>query len=250
MSRHPALSSPGRHRARRGPVGTAVRVLAHSPVLAAGVLVTVAVTAAAFDTTWQPVVGASALEFRLAALSAPAAPPAPAMVSSGVGAAAGLQDPLPLDSGAPAAGVRPTRLVIPAIDVDVDLVSLQRDTAGVLLPPADLDSAGWYTASAVPGAVGPAVLAGHVDDTETAGVFSRLHELQPGDAIAVALSDGSSREYRADRAIDVAKEDFPTEQVYGPTPNSQLRLITCNGPYDYGVMHYSNNLVVFAEPVD
>jgi hypothetical protein len=52
-----------------------------------------------------------------------------------------------------------------------------------------------------------------------------------------------------DRSEDVAKTEFPTAEVYGPTPNSQLRIITCNGPYDFNALHYRNNLVVFAVPV-
>jgi LPXTG-site transpeptidase (sortase) family protein len=163
--------------------------------------------------------------------------------------AAPLQDPQPLPGDAPAVGVVPTRLVIADIGVDAPLPPLRLDQNRVLLPPGDLDTAGWYARSAVPGAVGPAILAGHVDDTETAGVFARLHELQPGAAITVQLSDGTSRRYRMDRSEDVAKTEFPTAEVYGPTPNSQLRIITCNGPYDFNALHYRNNLVVFAVPV-
>ncbi|BDZ46614.1 class F sortase [Naasia aerilata] len=190
--------------------------------------------------------------------SGAAARPAPApvpvaqhvSVQPAAAPAAPLQDPQPLPADTPAAGVVPTRLLIPDIGVDAALPPLSLDENRVLLPPGDLDTAGWYTGSAVPGAVGPAILAGHVDDTETAGVFARLHELQPGASITVQLSDGTSRQYRMDRSEDVAKAEFPTEQVYGPTPNSQLRIITCNGPYDFDAMHYRNNLVVFAVPVE
>jgi hypothetical protein len=62
------------------------------------------------------------------------------------------------------------------------------------------------------------------------------------------LSDGTTFAYRMLRALDTAKAEFPTGEVYGPTPNSQLRLITCIGPYDFDGMQYRNNLVVFAVP--
>ena len=39
---------------------------------------------------------------------------------------------------------------------------------------------------------------------------------------------------------------FPTAEVYGPTPDAQLRLITCDGPYDRAAGRYLHNLVVFA----
>jgi hypothetical protein len=34
--------------------------------------------------------------------------------------------------------------------------------------------------------------------------------------------------------------------VYGPTPNAQLRLITCGGAFDPTTGHYLSNVVAFA----
>ncbi|WP_210506046.1 sortase domain-bontaining protein [Naasia sp. SYSU D00057] len=209
--------------------------------------------------SWRTAVAGTAVLAALTggAAAASAAVPRPGPVVVPVSAAwaapgieaAGLQDPRPLDDGAPAPGVLPARVVIPDIAVDAELAPLALGADGVLPPPADLDSAGWYSGSAVPGAVGPAVLAGHVDDTSRAGVFARLVELRPGARIQVLLSDGTTRDYAVTGSADVAKAEFPTESVYGPTPDSQLRLITCNGPYDFGARHYRNNLVVFATAV-
>jgi hypothetical protein len=42
------------------------------------------------------------------------------------------------------------------------------------------------------------------------------------------------------------KAKFPTEQVYGPTPDRQLRLITCGGVFDHTLRSYKDNLVVYA----
>lgn len=220
-----------RHRAPSDPL----RLVVRRPTLAVGALLTLAIPAVAFNTAWQvPEPRAAAAD--ATAIVAPATP------------AAVRQDPQPYADAAPAPGVVPTRLRIPVIGVDAELVDLVRDADGVLLPPPDLASAGWFTGSAVPGAVGPAVLAGHVDDTTTAGVFARLRELAPGAEILVTLSDGSERRFLVDRTLDVAKVEFPTDAVYGPVPNPQLRLITCNGPYDFVNREYRNNLVVFAVP--
>ncbi|HEY8588601.1 MAG TPA: sortase [Naasia sp.] len=228
-------AGPGaRHRASPDPL----RLVVRRPTLAVGALLALAVTGVAFDTAWHvPEPPAAAAE--PVAGRAPAAEPA-----------AVRQDPQAYTEAAqpPAAGVVPTRVRVPDIGIDAELVDLVRDADGVLLPPPGLASAGWFTGSAVPGAVGPAVLAGHVDDTSTAGVFSRLRELAPGAEILVTLSDGSERRFLVDRTVDVAKAEFPTDAVYGPVPNAQLRLITCNGPYDFAGRHYRNNLVVFAVP--
>lgn len=45
------------------------------------------------------------------------------------------------------------------------------------------------------------------------------------------------------------KSDFPSERVYGDTPQAQVRLITCAGDYDRSVRDYTDNLVVFAHLV-
>jgi len=42
------------------------------------------------------------------------------------------------------------------------------------------------------------------------------------------------------------KAKFPTAQVYGPTPDRQLRLITCGGVFDHSLRSYKDNLVVYA----
>ena len=42
------------------------------------------------------------------------------------------------------------------------------------------------------------------------------------------------------------KAQFPTEAVYGPTPDAELRLITCGGAFDPATSHYLSNIVVYA----
>lgn len=43
-----------------------------------------------------------------------------------------------------------------------------------------------------------------------------------------------------------AKDRFPTEAVYGPTPAPTLRLITCAGFFDSSSGHYVDNLIAYA----
>ncbi|MEJ3405259.1 class F sortase [Rathayibacter sp. YIM 133350] len=166
--------------------------------------------------------------------------------SAGTGAASALQDPSPLPQPADSAGLSVARLQIPAIGVDAAVVPLERTADGVLQPPEAWADAGWYEQGVFPGHVGPAVIAGHLDTTVREAVFAHLRDLVAGDAITVTLSDGSTVGFVVDRAIDVAKNAFPTQEVYGPTPDPQLRLITCNGPYDDAAQSYTNNYVVFA----
>ena len=46
------------------------------------------------------------------------------------------------------------------------------------------------------------------------------------------------------------KTAFATEEVYGPTADAQLRLITCGGAFDPSARSYEDNVIVFASLVD
>lgn len=155
----------------------------------------------------------------------------------------GFQDP-----AAPAATstATPVRVEIPAIGVSSGLEDLHRGSAGELDPPKDWDSAGWFSDGIVPGQVGPAVIAGHVDSPTSAAVFYRLDELVAGDRITVRMSDGSERVFQVQRSERAAKSAFPTSDVYGTSPTPALRLITCDGTFDTATGHYTDNLIVFA----
>ena len=184
--------------------------------------------------------------------ASPAARPAPAGTAAAAPAAAaaraaGLQDPV--SDGAPAdRETRPVRIRIPAIGVDASLLDLERDRDGVLeAPPSnELDKAGWYAGGTVPGDTGPAVIAGHVDWVDRIAVFHRLAELHQGDRIEVVMDDRSVVRFAVDSVRSVPKSRFPTKAVYGPTPDPQLRVITCGGPWDQARDIYSENVVVFA----
>ncbi|WP_299952100.1 class F sortase [uncultured Modestobacter sp.] len=141
----------------------------------------------------------------------------------------------------------PAGLRIEAIGLDTDLTRIGVDAAGALVPPADFEQAGWFAAGPAPGEVGPAVLAGHVDDRRGPGVFFRLEELAPGDRVEVTRGDGEVLDFAVTRVAAYLKDDFATEEVYGPTTGAELRLITCGGTFDRTRRSYTDNVVVYAQ---
>ncbi|GAA4747839.1 hypothetical protein GCM10023328_32800 [Modestobacter marinus] len=175
---------------------------------------------------------------------------APAVASPPAPVALGATAESPGSAGSVAAAGRtvaaPAGLRIAAIGVDTDLVPIGVDDAGALLPPADVAQAGWFAAGPVPGEVGPAVLTGHVDDHTGPGVFSRLAELTAGDEVVVTGSDGRPVTFTVTRVAAHPKDDFPTEEVYGPTTGAELRLVTCGGDFDRSRRSYTDNVVVLA----
>lgn len=144
----------------------------------------------------------------------------------------------------------PTHLRIPRIDVSTGLVRLGLDSAGAMETPSDPATAGWYTKAPTPGALGPAVIAGHVTWNRVPAVFFRLGDLRRGDRIEVGRRDHRTAVFEVRRVSSFAKSRFPTQAVYGPTDHAALRLITCGGDYDEQQSRYADNVVVFAALVD
>lgn len=96
------------------------------------------------------------------------------------------------------------------------------------------------------GSDGPAVIAGHVNYNGQAGVFQEIGMLDQGDRVEVTLDDGTTTAFVVDRVEQHPKEAFPTDAVYGPTPGSELRLITCGGVFNESSGHYDDNIIVYA----
>lgn len=165
-----------------------------------------------------------------------------------VGSAAVPAEPPPVATAV--APLRATTVGITAIGVRSDLIELGIDGAGALEVPPTAAVAGWFTGGAVPGEPGPTVIAGHVDSRLGPGVFARLGELTVGAQVEVGRSDGTTVRYQVVDVLKVAKDAFPTDRVYGPTPGVELRLITCGGDFDRRSGHYVDNVVVSAVLVD
>lgn len=136
----------------------------------------------------------------------------------------------------------PARLRIPSIDVDTRLEPLGLASDKSIEVPDQLGVAGWWEGGPRPGQVGPAVIMGHVSRNSPA-VFSRLHALQRGDEILVDREDGTTARFVVSRQGKYKKVAFPSDLVYYPTFEPELRLVTCGGLIGG---NYTENLVVFA----
>ncbi len=154
--------------------------------------------------------------------------------------------PVAVAAGAAEQAADPVRVRIPAIGVDAGFAPLEADAQGVLPPPATNEEVGWWRDGPEPGEAGPAVVVGHVDSRSGPAVFYRLRQLVAGDEITVERADGSTVVFAVQRSERHAKDDFPTQAVYGSTPDAQLRLITCGGAFDRSTRHYVDNVVVYA----
>ncbi len=139
----------------------------------------------------------------------------------------------------------PKALEIPSIGVKSDLLRLGIAPDGTAQVPGDPQRAGWFSGGARPGDEGPAVILGHIDSRTGPAVFYRLRELVPGAKVTVDTASGGRVAFTVDRVQQVAKNAFPTGEVYGPAFGRQLRLITCGGSFDQSKGHYRDNVIVY-----
>jgi hypothetical protein len=146
----------------------------------------------------------------------------------------------------PASVARPVSLSIPVIGVHTRLIRLGLTAQGTLQVPASTAVAGWYTGGPRPGQVGSAVIAGHIDSYLGPGVFFRLRLLRPGNRVYVRQAGGRLAVFRVYAEHSYPKDHFPTQRVYGPAPDPELRLITCGGTFNPATGSYLNNVVVYA----
>jgi sortase (surface protein transpeptidase) len=139
----------------------------------------------------------------------------------------------------------PTNVRIPKIKVDTSIIPLTLDGTGALEAPTSFSQVGWYAQGTAPGDIGPAILAGHYDNTIRGTVFYQLRLLKAGDLVQVRRG-GKWLDFTVVYSGEYSKQDFPTERVYGPTPDPELRLITCGGTFNGRVGSYDHNFVVYA----
>ena len=145
----------------------------------------------------------------------------------------------------PAAGV-PNRVRVPSMDIDVPITSIDV-VGGVLTPPSDPQTLGWWDEGARPGALrGSALVTGHTMHAG-GGALDDLEQVALGAAVEVRTLKGLIR-YRVTKVDIYRKASLAqdAERVFSQTSPGRLLLITCE---DWDGEKYLSNVVVYAEPV-
>jgi Sortase domain len=156
------------------------------------------------------------------------------------------------ESSAPTSAPRPalpTSVDIPAIGVHATkLMPLGLDRNGAIeTPPLSQPMVlGYYTRSSPPCVPGPNkvpfALVGHIDGQGKQGVLYRLKNLKPGDTVTVGLDNGQHCTYRINKLAKYNKHDVPFNDVWGPTVDAQIRVVSCGGRYVGPPDYYEDNL--------
>ena len=141
--------------------------------------------------------------------------------------------------------ITPARLRIPSISVDASVAGVGLLPDGSMAVPNNLWVSAWLSSSARPGQAGNAVIAGH-RGIGSPGLFGHLERLRPGDTIHVSDASHGELVYEVTRVASLDLSAGTQMQVFGPTTQQQLVLITCFGRYSNATRTYDHRLVVFS----
>ncbi|MGW1257874.1 class F sortase [Streptomyces sp. NPDC002513] len=151
---------------------------------------------------------------------------------------------------APLGKSAPLRVDIPSLGVRAPVVTAGLDAQGAIEPPpfGRPGVVGWYGSGVTPGAVGTALVVGHVDTDTGPAVFYKLSSLRQGAKVRVVRGDGRVAEFTVEDVQVLARDRFDAHEAYGTRQpgRAELRLITCGGPYDRASGAYTANVVVSA----
>ena len=152
----------------------------------------------------------------------------------------------------PEAVEEPASISVPAIDVDAaPVVPVGLEDDGSMEIPEDVSTIGWYDLGVMPGEEGTAVLSGHVDSrTQGPGAFFDLRHLDVDDTVTIDHDDGTSSEWRVTARTAYPKDELPIRDIFTRFSDTRLVLITCGGDFDSDTRHYTENIVVYTEPVE
>jgi Sortase domain len=195
--------------------------------------------------------------------STPQASPAPPLlarplVPAGLGLHAG-PTPVPLELGLPSLQVSGAML-----GVGLTAGDAMDAPQGPLGDPV-WQQAFWYRGGSIPGDVGTATVAGHVDDVRgRPALFAHLGDLHPGDPVVVHdTRSGTDVRFAVDQvatySVQQASQPAILASIYGagpvagtgpqPAPDglAHLTLVTCAGDFVHGA--YDHRVVVYTRRV-
>lgn len=142
----------------------------------------------------------------------------------------------------------PTRITIPRIRVDAQIVSVGLTPSGDMEVPKNPTDVAWFNLGSHPGEIGSAVLAGHYGWKDgIPAVFDDLHTLSAGDKIRIEDDKGTLTTFVVRELRTYGEHDDASEVFAADNGEAHLNLVTCSGIWNKGKKSYSSRLVVFAD---
>lgn len=144
----------------------------------------------------------------------------------------------------------PARIRIPDLGIDTNVLEVGLTKEGKMDSPKSSTAVGWYKFGAKPGEQGNAVIAGHVNTYyDTEGVFYNLEDLAVGNTVEITDAAGQIFRFQVTAKKYLDHNSSPND-VFGPTSERNLNLVTCAGDWLKDKKTFEQRLVIFTELVE
>ncbi|HSX30604.1 MAG TPA: class F sortase [Candidatus Saccharimonadales bacterium] len=147
-----------------------------------------------------------------------------------------------------AAPNEPSYISLPSIGVKGYIEKVGIDQYGQMAAPTNVNLAGWYINSLLPGQAGLSIIDGHIDGYQhNQGIFGHLDQLKAGATFTITFGNDSSKSFQVKSVQLVATANVPNVLfAHDPAIPSQLNLITCGGTYDAVSHTYAQRTIVIS----
>jgi hypothetical protein len=149
----------------------------------------------------------------------------------------------------------PIWLNAPKANINGPIIPVGVDAQGAMAAPEGANSdpvwfqTFWWQYGAMPGQIGNAVIAGHLDRKDgSPAIFWGLRQLAAGDSVMVRTALGGTLHFVVTAVQTFANttggaDDSTLQRIFGPAKTANLNLITCAG--DWTGKEYNKKLVIF-----
>lgn len=145
----------------------------------------------------------------------------------------------------------PSRLLIPSLKINANVQFVTVNDKGNMGTPKGFTDVAWYKPGTIPGEIGSAVMAGHVDNALALdGVFKHLKDLKVGDDVYVENRAGKKLHFQVNEVKFYSYQDVPAALIFGQRDASHLNLISCAGTWLKDVKTYDQRVVVYTTLVN
>lgn len=155
--------------------------------------------------------------------------------------------PTPMPTPTPAFG-EPVRIDVPSISISTQVENIGVDENNQMGVPTNPDHVGWYALGTRIGWQGKAVFTGHYDTARGApAIFYSLSQIPLGAEIILTDEQGRTMVFEVDRSESKPVGAWTIDEVFGPTDERRIVLITCSGWWNPQQRSYSHRHMVFAK---
>lgn len=140
----------------------------------------------------------------------------------------------------------PRVISIPSIQASGFVQPIGVDGQRRMAVPTNINFAGWYVRSTLPGQPGVSIINGHVSGRYQAGIFKNLQKLRAKDVILVQRGDRSWLTYHVTSTSLFDAGDKEALFIKRTDDAAELHLVTCGGAYNKINHSYEQRVLVVA----